>query len=322
MKFPHFLRNWLVVACAFAFLQGCFRMAVSDVNNAVSGGPSFVNIISVAGSKANPLLKSYGRIEGPANHSVKPTDDALVVQIPASWGQLRVYAAAADATAIREILGIGQAEDLPALAAQSLSHTIEAFPELKVREVVVDLHVAPLGSGRYIQSELPITATNLQAVILVGIDTNDRKSPRHWWMQTVDILAHEMLHIQHSLSGLDASGVDNEVAAYLTGMCAQSWLTLDAKKGAEFKLDVSHPLIERVFPGLQKGRWEPHPERFGRELGKGLSDSIKGRTTAFAVMYHTYATDGVLNLGDRSSMQTMLDDCRTFVTDVPAFLEN
>ncbi|PZQ14745.1 MAG: hypothetical protein DI564_09580 [Rhodanobacter denitrificans] len=172
------------------------------------------------------------------------------------------------------------------------------------------------------QSESPISETELKAVFLMGIDFNDRKSPRHWWMQAVDVLAHEMLHVQHTLSGRDARGVDNEVAAYLVGVCAQSWLTLDAKKGAEFRLDISSPLIERVFPGLREGRWEPHPDRFGRDFGKGLPDSVKGRTTAYAVMYHQYATAGLLNFGDQASMQPMLDDCRSFATDVPAFLGN
>lgn len=319
MKHRTVLARFAFAALLAGLLSGCFGLARSRVDGTVGkDGVVSMNIISVVREGKRMTLKSYGRLAGKARTA--PDDAHLVWSQNTAWGELRVLAWEPEATAVRDTLGLGQDDaGTAAIAARSLGHSLEVFPALVTRRTVINLYAAPFGSGRRVQAAMPISTDALTASIVVGLDVNDRKTPQHWWLLIVDTVSHELLHVQHALAGKEVDALNDETAAYLTGVCAQIWLTLDLQKRAEMTLDVSHPFIQQVFPGISEGRWAPRVDAL--TAYKGMDTSGIGRSVAYATIYHKYAIDGAFDLGDEARVKPILEECSRYGVSIPQFLQ-
>lgn len=303
-------------------LQGCFTQAVSRVDQMVDvEGLGAMNVLAVTGERDQKWLRSYGRIAG-RGPSVDPRDARLLWSQATSWGELRVLAWEPEASAIADTLGLGQADADRALAtvvAQSLGHSFEGFPALSARRTTINVFVAPYQSGRRVRAEVPIEATAVTATFIVGVDLDDRKTPISWWLPMLDTVAHELLHVELALVNKGTGSLDEETAAYLTGLCAQVWMTLDSGRQASMTVDVSQPFVQQTFPGISEGQWAPRADQLA--AFKGMNVSGIGRSVAYAWIYHRYATAGSLNLGDRSRLTPLLEECQRYGNAVPRFLE-
>lgn len=314
----HFARASMAIALALV-LQGCFSQAVSRVDRMVDeDGLGAMNIVAIVGDGKGMRLKSYGRLAGKALPDARVT--RLLSTQETEWGELRVVAWEADAAAVAQTLGLEQDHgELAAVAAKSLGHSFHGFPMLSRRRTTINIYVAPYGSGRRVQAETPITADAVTATFIFGVDLVDRKTPITWWLSIFDGVAHELLHVEHGLSGKMEDSLNDETAAYLTGTCAQIWLTLDSGRHANMAIDVSRPFMQQAFPGLSAGHWAPSAGALSEF--KGMNVSGIARSVAYAWIYHRYATEGSLDLSDRTRLMPLLEECQQFGKAVPRFLE-
>ena len=313
--------SFFPVILSILVIQACVSSQKKLVDGLSVYGAGSAN--SVNYSKLGPgEVNFYSRIAGAESAPIPASAYQSLAVMPASWGELRLYALPDEAAMISSQLGLSgdsQTEEQSKwieASVKAMGRSFAAMSSLSGRSIRVDLYLAPLRSGRELALRLPVTDTSLHVAFMHGVGERDSMEE---WTDATTLVVHELLHIHYHLAGLSPDLLDNEVAAYLTGFCGEVLVGIEAgvRKHSIELHGLDGPVFLRVFPGLQEGVWDPNFDRFRKEFAIKEA-TAQGRMTSLALLYHRYASEGVIDKGSQGAA-LLLEDCSRLPQGPPRY---
>lgn len=313
-------RSTSVFALAIGFSQLFTAFsAVSHSQTAeefMDAGHLYVNYIRLSG--ASPaILETYGRVSGDSETSVPVSDLTKVQSISGGAFSGGIYLAPEfESLGNRFNSNSEDSPDFQGAAIEIIDEIIRQLPAVSELDPYIRIVSAPLGSGVSVHTEQSIDAERTTPItFIVSMDNEQSVIGFDWWKSSLEMIAHELLHLQHKIAPPDPRGrqVDREAAAYLYGQCAISGYA--SKLGAS-TFEVSIEINHQAWSGIEAGKYSPKMRRI-RQIGNA---SRQGRTLAFGYLYHLVPeAEGVLNLTDEKIQRRLFSTCQGLPASVPLF---
>lgn len=297
-------------------LSGCSVSRSQIAEEFMDAGHLYVNHIRLSGGQPG-MLETYGRVSGDSETPVPVSELTKVKSVSGADFDGGIYLVPR-----YDVLGARfetQSEDSPDFQGAAIEVIDEIIRQLSAVDQLnpyIRIVSAPLGSGVSVRTDHPINVERpVPITFIISMDDSQSAIGFNWWKSSLEMIAHELLHLQHKISPPDPRGreVDRETAAYLYGQCAISRYASNLGAG---NFEVNIELDQAAWSGIDAGQYSPEMEKI-RQIGNA---SRQGRTLAFGYLYHLAPeAEGVLNLTDEELQRKLFSTCQGLPGSVPPF---
>lgn len=307
----------LAIAVALSqLLSGCSLSRSQTAEEFMDAGHLYANHIRLSGAQPG-TLETYGRVSGDTETPVPIGDLTKVKSISGDAFGGGIYLAPGyEELSARFETYSEDSPDFQDAAIEVIDEIIRQLPAVDQLDPYIRIVSAPLGSGVSVRTDHPINVERpVPITFIISMDDSQSAIGFSWWKSSLEMIAHELLHLQHKISPPDPRGreVDRETAAYLYGQCA---ISRYASNLGVSNFEVNIELDQGAWPGVDVGQYSPEMEKI-RQIGNA---SRQGRTLAFGYIYHLApAAEGVLNLTDEELQRSLFSTCQELPGSVPLF---
>ena len=224
----------------------------------------------------------------------------------------------------RVFSAVSEGSELRAVLSSALVETIEPMARVMSKGLRIELVVVPNKSGAFITLLSDVATSPLPLAFLAPIFPEHElggDSIQSFWLQQTTMIAHELLHLEHSLAGLESHSklemIDEETAASLMSWCAEARFNrlMSSSNRRVFGKFIGFPSAQ-YFPGIFRGDFAPDAE----QLQSARHVSSVGKEVARAIVFHLVA-DGAttINLADPEITAPLYALCDKLPASRPRF---
>lgn len=232
------------------------------------------------------------------------------------------------ATEQRLLNAVSAGSEIREAASNTLAQMTRPMTNVVAQKPRIALILVPSESGYSITTRSARTASPLPLAFFAVVSPSDRlrsDSTGLWWMHQLSVIAHELLHLEHVLAGMDFDSklrrVDAETAASLIGWCAKARFiqalgdSALSDSAGEIAGQIGYPSAQK-FPGIYRGIFAPEQRRFESVR----VSSTGGNEIAQAIVFHRIANGKqTIDLENPETTERLYTLCDGLPERIPRF---
>lgn len=310
------------LVCITVLCGGCATMAAKNqASQVIEDGFHFVNLVGIASSRNSVIIHSRGQVRGSPLKKASGRNVSRV-DLDAPWGKLTLLVPTDPNEMEKQKYFLESLESaFSANAVDSIGEVISKLDRVKEHQVRLRILFASEESGYYIVDKSSSLEDELSLSFVALVSPPSRGlGVRAPWIHVVRVVAHELLHVEHSLRGkVDITKSPNgEAAATVMAWCAHSdYLVrmgiLDDNE--EISLGEKET-VQALFPGIYEGQYRPNSGEIAkRQHGSAVSYGyLLGQAVVFS-----QANQGFINIASPSTRAFLNERCEGLSETIPDY---